>query len=420
MQSQQVKAGSGQVAASKSEVGKKENEDVGWPINVEPYQPPPLQRYLLASRVKELEGRVDELGSKNADHPRIIVARTALEGARTMLRDAGGPTERRLAYSILDADERIGKAEAQLTQDEDELRRAKKRVEEAVEAQDKCEAKVRTSLQLVENAKARHAHLGFQVALEAGRHARGFEELVGALAEVEAHVLSSVSGRLGEAQSFVSRFVRGFQLVEYDKSTDPVLQEVASVGSQASTTTICVERWQDGEAWGECEAMEKEEGGKSRKVEGPKEAAKTEGCLRKVREAAASACVAIQLSGARRSTEKFNIGSGRAASSAPQRACEVPEETALVVAPRADEDMRGANKRSWSVVGVPSLQVCAMPPSIVGEQRQVAALALCKWTPLAVGQTSFQKTKRPGPHYTSPYGGGRGRSTDARARDVDT
>ena len=146
----------------------------------------------------------------------------------------------------------------------------------------------------------------------------------------------------------MSRFIRSFQLVDYDEATDPVLQEVASVGSQASTATICCEGWQGEEARGEQTAIEQEGGGKSRKVEGASNgASKTEGCLLKVRDAAASACVAIQLAGAKKVPEKFNIGSEGVASSVLPRALADARQVALVGAPRVDVEMlKSAQKRS--------------------------------------------------------------------------
>ena len=138
-----------------------------------PYQPPPLPRYLLASRVKELEGRMGEMEAKKADDPRIAVARTALEGARAMLREAGGPTERRLAFSLLDADDRIGRAQAQLAQTKEELQEAKRKVAEELERQTKLEEKAAAEEQLVENAKARRAHLGVPGCIGGGTPRQG-------------------------------------------------------------------------------------------------------------------------------------------------------------------------------------------------------------------------------------------------------
>ena len=108
-----------------------------------------------------------------------------------MLRDAGGPTERRLHFSALDADDRIRRADGQVAKDGEGMVQANKSVAEALEHQARMEAKLQASKQPLKNAKARHAHLAFQIAVEAGRNASCYEELAAALSQVEAHVLAS-------------------------------------------------------------------------------------------------------------------------------------------------------------------------------------------------------------------------------------
>ena len=297
----------------------------GWPVMPQPYAPPPLPRHLLASRAEQLEGRIAAL-QKNPGDPRLEVAQRSLESTRVMLREAGGPTERRLAFSALDADDKIRRAEGQLAQDQEDLAKANQSVAEALEQQARMEAKVRASEQLLKNARARHAHLAFQIAVEAGRNASGYDELVVALTQVEAHVLASGGESIGEAQGRVSRFVRMFKLAQYNKDEDPVLQEVASVGSQGSNATLIVGSWLEEESAAEMQAVQeqnkekakggsKEENAKARRVEKQEQEGGGNGgqgvdaSLEKVRAAAASACVHLQIGSARQEAEAYNIAS---------------------------------------------------------------------------------------------------------------
>ena len=344
---------------------------------------------MLASRAKELDKRIAEL-QKNLENLRIGVAQRALECTRNMLREAGGPSERRLTFAVLDADEKIRRAEAQLAKDKCELQQADEKVREALALHQRVEAQVLASEQVLENSRARHAHLAFQVAVEAGRNATGYDELASALAEVEAHVVAAGNGNLGKAQARVSRFVRKFKVEAYSKADDPVLQEVASVGSQESIATTLVDSWQEAEAAAERRAVEKEGEGEVQKMEGKAEGL-DEG-LEKVCVAAASAAVHVQICDPkRRAAEAYDIASsggvqqggdsGRSSIGAMvlHRGVGRSLQTERVGVAKQDEDMPSVRKRGRSLERRFSFGL--QPPMWAGEEARKETLALCKWSP---------------------------------------
>ena len=438
----QLQAGPGPSAATPMDTrqgghgeGKAGGEDVGEGTEMpQAYSPPPLPRHLLASRVGELERRLVEL-QQNPGDPRIEVAQRSLESARAMLREAGGPTERRLTFSTLDADDKIRRAEVQLAKDEEELLQANRNVAKVLEQQAKNEAKVLASRQLLKNAKARHAHLAFQIAVEAGRNASGYDELVTALSQVEAHVLASGGEGLGEAQGRVSRFVRMFKLAEYNKDDDPVLQEVASVGSQGSNATLLVGGWLEEESAAEARAvqqenkLEAEADRKKKKFKGDEEGVQrkqgveggggqdVEASLEKVRASAASACVHIQLGCAKKGTETYSIssavvkkaGGGSGGRGQPAASSNVEETAIAVRTTKQDEEMPLVGKRSRSLGSGPlPRSLLSMGGTGVGPRRQ--ELALCKWSPPGA-------PNRRAPPFSRGESSNRGRSTVAAIKD---
>ena len=381
------------VKAEKEKDSTKNGKEEPWPVAPEPHAPPPLPRHLLACREKELRMRLEELQKKPGD-PRIGLAEQHLRDARSMLREAGGPSERRLAFSMLDANDRVRKAEEQLQSDKAELLRVNEQVRQALELQERVEAKIRASEQQLDNAQAKHAHLGFQIAIEAGGRVEGYEELAAALSMVEAHVAAGGNGRLGKAQERVSQFVRMFEKQEYDRGADPVLQEVASVGSQGSNATVLVERWEDSEVEGDKRAVGEEEAQEGTKKEVSGDSAGQ--CLKKVCVAAANACVRIQLLDARQQqAQAVNIASfGVAQVGVASAGVGLPQSTqagqsmALVALQAGGgEDMPGARKRGRSLdAGSAGFQFGIRQSLWAGGPQQLQGLALCRWNPL-VGST---------------------------------
>ena len=177
---QEVGVGTGQAA---------DDRKGEWPVKPQPFAPPPLPRPLLASRAVQLEARIVDL-QRNEGDPRIAVAQKSLEATRSMLREAGGPTERRLHFSALDADEKTRRAAEQVAKIKEEVDGCNKAVAAALLEQGRAEAKLAAAKQVHENAEARQVYLSFQIAVEAGRNVPGYDELVAALSQVEAHVLA--------------------------------------------------------------------------------------------------------------------------------------------------------------------------------------------------------------------------------------
>ncbi len=112
---------------------------------VRPYQPPPLPRLLCVQQAEQLRRRVEKMQQEGSRPQLLQRAEKRLEEARRMVRDAGGPTERRLVFSILQEETKERKLR-------DSLPKADKEVEER-------EAELRAAQQAVEDARRRRADL---------------------------------------------------------------------------------------------------------------------------------------------------------------------------------------------------------------------------------------------------------------------
>ncbi len=112
---------------------------------VRPYQPPPLPRRLCVQQAEQLQKKFERM-QQNGSRPQLLQrAEKRLEEARQMVRDAGGPTARRLVFSIL--------------QEETKERRLREALPRASKAVEEREADVRDAQQALEDAKRRKADL---------------------------------------------------------------------------------------------------------------------------------------------------------------------------------------------------------------------------------------------------------------------
>ena len=268
---------------------KDEKEKEGWLPSPQPYAPPPLPRFLLAERAKALGKRVAEMEDKDPSDPRIAVARAHQEATGAQVREAGGHSSRRLCFSVLEAESKIHKCENALRKAEEVLEKSSESVKEVLLEHEKAEANVEACRGHLLNAKAKRAHLGFQVAVDASREVDGFDELMSSFALLSASVQSSGSKSTNEALVHVERFIRQFQPTQYDAKEDPILNEVASIESRSSQDTLLME-WQAGEVRGEKRPLQAEAG---------PEDDSADAALERVNRAAACAVVSIQLAGPR-------------------------------------------------------------------------------------------------------------------------
>ncbi len=168
-------------AAAKGEAGQEADEEGGateeeedgdqmegqeQEVPVRPYQPPPLPRRLCVQHAERLQKKVEKLQQDGARPQILQKAEKRLEDAKKLVRDAGGPTERRLVFSILQEETRerklreaIPRAEKKVRDMEASLRDAQRELDAAKRKQAALEA-------LWHNSKARVAFLASEKAAE--------------------------------------------------------------------------------------------------------------------------------------------------------------------------------------------------------------------------------------------------------------
>ncbi len=145
--------------------GADDNDgSTGEPIG--PYQPPPMPRLLLVRQAEQLQKRLEAMQQKGSRPQLLQRAEKRLEDARRLVRDAGGPTERRLVFSILQEETRerklresIPKADQEIADREAQLLEAQKALDDAKRKKTDLETKWR-------NSKARVAFLAAEKAAE--------------------------------------------------------------------------------------------------------------------------------------------------------------------------------------------------------------------------------------------------------------
>ena len=292
---------------------KEEEGDDGHVPIPPPYQPPPLPRFLLAHRAKELHKRVSEMEQKDPADPRIAVAKAHQESTGALLREAGGHSSRRLCFSVLEADAKIRKCTSNLQKAEEELEQANEKVKEVLRQQEKADTMVAACHAALLNAKAKRAHLGCQVAVDASREVDGVADLMAAMGQLAAWVQTSGNQRLQESMSHVAHFVGQFQPTVYDAKADPVLNEIASVDSSLSEATIIMD-WQ-AEKRGEKRTAHGEE-----KVDGPC----ADAALERLNAVAANAVVNLQITAVQAQKETTVPGEQVQLCSLAERAAKVP------------------------------------------------------------------------------------------------
>ncbi len=170
---------------------------------VRPYQPPPLPRKLCVQQAEQLQRRFEKLRQDGARPQLLQKAEKRLEDAKKLVRDAGGPTERRLVFSILQEETRefklreaIPRAEKKVRDMESNLREAQKELEAARRKQTALEA-------LWRNSKARIAFLASEKAAETVS-----QEQTTAVHEALQRILATTSPALQAQARMVSEYFR--------------------------------------------------------------------------------------------------------------------------------------------------------------------------------------------------------------------
>ena len=331
-----------QVATMQVGQGGKKKEGPQGPVErPRLFTPPPLARHILASRERALKERVEVIQGRCPEDPRLEQAREALGTARQWVREAGGPSAKKLCFSLLDEHSRVDRCKAEIERAKEAVQAAKAKVDDAVAALVVEEDRLEASEAKHHNANARLAYLSFQVAVEGGQRVEGYARLAEDQAKIEAAVFAArAQGTFstdlrGEIQR-VWNFIRQFEPTKYDPEDDPELQKLASspssnhtiqvdldtvsLKSAKSEVTVGVD-WKEQEAKAEEEAVRHE--ARLEEVPCQEDGAAAHAALELVRGAAASAAVNIQLAAARGTVEKVE-GGALALQRMAERACRDP------------------------------------------------------------------------------------------------
>ncbi len=144
---------SGEGDGGSEEMEEDEDEAEAQPREpVRPYQPPPLPRLLCVHQAERLQRQVEKM-QQDGSRPQLIQrAEKRLEEAKRMVREAGGPTERRLVFSILQEEtkerrlrESLPKADKEVEEREAELHAAQQALDEARRKRAELEVKWKNS-----------------------------------------------------------------------------------------------------------------------------------------------------------------------------------------------------------------------------------------------------------------------------------
>ena len=200
---------------------------------VAPFEPPPLPRRLLAGKVDALEARMEKLESKPED-PRIPLAKARLERAKQDLKVSGRRTTRRLFFSLVSCEERIGKLEAGVTKAKEVVLEKETEVAKAVREVHIAEQELAAAEARLEREKAVYAHRGFEAAAETSLEVDGFEELEQSLQQVGQGLAECGRKDCEEGWNHVANFIYRFRRRTYASSEDSEVRDLRSVDSTST------------------------------------------------------------------------------------------------------------------------------------------------------------------------------------------
>ncbi len=204
-----------------------------------PYQPPPLPRGLLAARTSALEAKLKEMQEGGAAGEGIKKAEARLESTRRMLKQAGGQTQRKLHFEMLEGDRRVARAVTAVEQAEHALGEAERELLAAVDKRDRAGAHLESERVKLTNARAHHAHLTLQAAAEVNAHSGKYVELHRGMVELRA-ALEGMQG-MGAALDVLQQaanFFAAFAPTEYRPEDDPMLRDLDADGGQSEPTDL--------------------------------------------------------------------------------------------------------------------------------------------------------------------------------------
>ena len=197
-------------------------EDDGWATEPEPYVHPTEPRAVLAGRLEALRKRESVLRQKaqDSDDDKVQCARRKLEETERRVKAAGGKTQSKLVFSVMDARKEVGEAEKVLRKAEEVLAEASEQAAKWLQAEERAEALVRARTAELANCKSRVAHLGFQFAAEAGCNVEGYGELSDTMHSVWAGIEAAGLREVLPGLQRMVTFIQKFRPVEYSAEAD--------------------------------------------------------------------------------------------------------------------------------------------------------------------------------------------------------
>ncbi len=217
-----------------------QQQDVGQdPAPPRPYQPPPLPRGLLAARTSALEAKIKKMQESGAAGEELKRAEARLESTRRMLKQAGGQTQRKLHFEMLEGDRRVARAVTSVEQAEQALGEAEKELLAAVDKRDRACAHLENEQVKLTNARAHHAHLTLQAAVEVNAYSNKYLELHRGMVELRA-TLEGMQG-MGAALDVLQQaahFFGAFAPTEYRAEDDPMVRDPDADGNQSEPTDL--------------------------------------------------------------------------------------------------------------------------------------------------------------------------------------
>jgi hypothetical protein len=155
----------------------------------------------------------------------IATMEARLDATRKTLKIAGGGTQRKLHFEMLDADKKVSSLGAAVEKAELDVEEAELGVLAAIDLRDRAVAALHAEQGKLRNAKAHHAHLTLQAAAEANADSARYTAMYDAVVELQGMLgtiggMEQAVGGLAEVASFLHAFLP----FQYSIEQDPMLQ----------------------------------------------------------------------------------------------------------------------------------------------------------------------------------------------------
>ncbi len=168
-----------------------------------PFIPPPLPRQLLVRQASQLERKAERLRAEGARPEQIQRVDQRLGEARKMVKQAGGTTERKLLFSIMEEEGKKKKLTETGTRIEAAIREAEKMLKRAAARLDHLKVSREANRVLVENSRKRIQFLATEKAAEVV-HPEHTAQVQGALYDI----LRAIPPELAQQAGLVANYFK--------------------------------------------------------------------------------------------------------------------------------------------------------------------------------------------------------------------